>query len=571
MAACRFGKGRAQFRGAGAEIAGVDFIRSPGGAGFSAGPARSFIQVRKMKKNLPVTQHEHDFPGDVTLMSATDVKGRILYANDAFIAVSGFEREKLMRKAHNVVRHPDVPPQVFEDLWKTLQAGLTWSAVVKNRRQDGDHYWVRANSTPVQRNGRLVGYMSVRTKPTRAEIDAAEALFKNMREGRAKGIRVHRGLVMRTGVLGLASRTLQTLPVRWRLRLGVWPIAALAPFGAWWAGVAGAELATLAAAGAATVLACAAWLERQITRPLDLLQRQALAVAAGGLAEGVRLNRVDEVGMIQRAIEQAGLNLRSVLDDVSSQIDGLKTASSEIEQGTLDLSSRTEQTAANLQQTASSMEELTSTVRNNADGAQSAAKLADVASQAAGRGGEVMGEVVSEMGAIASASQRIGDIIGVIDGIAFQTNILALNAAVEAARAGEQGRGFAVVAGEVRSLAHRSAEAAKEIKTLVGDSIEKVGAGSRLVSGAGEAMSDIVAQVRRVGELVETINRATSEQAAGIDMVNQAVLQLDRSTQQNAALVEQESAAAGNLRAQAQRLHETVGIYRDGIAAAAEA
>ncbi|MCC7099065.1 MAG: PAS domain-containing protein [Rubrivivax sp.] len=524
-----------------------------------------------MKKNLPVTQHEHDFPGDVTLMSATDVKGRILYANDAFIAVSGFEREKLMRKAHNVVRHPDVPPQVFEDLWKTLQAGLTWSAVVKNRRQDGDHYWVRANSTPVQRNGRLVGYMSVRTKPTRAEIDAAEALFKNMREGRAKGIRVHRGLVMRTGVLGLASRTLQTLPVRWRLRLGVWPIAALAPFGAWWAGVAGAELATLAAAGAATVLACAAWLERQITRPLDLLQRQALAVAAGGLAEGVRLNRVDEVGMIQRAIEQAGLNLRSVLDDVSSQIDGLKTASSEIEQGTLDLSSRTEQTAANLQQTASSMEELTSTVRNNADGAQSAAKLADVASQAAGRGGEVMGEVVSEMGAIASASQRIGDIIGVIDGIAFQTNILALNAAVEAARAGEQGRGFAVVAGEVRSLAHRSAEAAKEIKTLVGDSIEKVGAGSRLVSGAGEAMSDIVAQVRRVGELVETINRATSEQAAGIDMVNQAVLQLDRSTQQNAALVEQESAAAGNLRAQAQRLHETVGIYRDGIAAAAEA
>lgn len=522
-----------------------------------------------MRKNLPVTQREYDFPGDATLMSATDVKGRILYTNDAFIAVSGFEREQLMRKAHNIVRHPDVPPQVFDDFWKTLQAGLTWSAVVKNRRQDGDHYWVRANATPVMRSGRLVGYMSVRTKPTRAEIDAAEALFKDMREGRAKGTRVYRGLVVRSGVLGLGSRMLQTLPVRWRLRLGVWPLAALAPLGAAYAGAAAGELAALAAAAAAATLVCATWLERQITRPLDLLQRQALAVAAGGSADGLRFNRVDEIGMIQRAIEQSGLNLRSVLDDVSSQIDGLKTASGEIEQGTLDLSSRTEQTAANLQQTASSMEELTATVKNNADGAQSAARLAEEASLAAGRGGEVMDDVVSEMGAIASASQRIGDIIGVIDSIAFQTNILALNAAVEAARAGEQGRGFAVVASEVRSLAHRSAEAAKEIKSLVGDSIDKVGAGSRLVSGAGEAMSNIVAQVQRVGELVETINRATREQASGIDMVNQAVLQLDRSTQQNAALVEQESAAAGSLRAQAQRLHEAVTIYRTGATTAA--
>ena len=327
---------------------------------------------------------------------------------------------------------------------------------------------------------------------------------------------------------------------------------------------------TVAAVLAGMVVA-GALLVRSIVRPLREAGELSRRIGEGDLTVRIDRSRGDEIGELLRAVAGMRDSLRSVVGQVRGSTDNIQHAASEVAQGNADLSQRTESTAASLQQTASSIEQLSGTVRQTADSARTANQLAASASSVAARGGEVVSQVVSTMDEINTSSKKIADIIGVIDGIAFQTNILALNAAVEAARAGEQGRGFAVVAGEVRSLAHRSAEAAKEIKTLVGDSIEKVVAGSRLVSGAWEAMSDIVAEVQRVGELVETITRATGEQAAGIDMVNQAVLQLDRSTQQNAALVEEESAAAGSLRAQAQRLHEAVAIYRNGTTAAVEA
>ena len=514
-----------------------------------------------MRNNQPVTQREYEFAADATLMSTTDTQSHITYANAAFIAVSGFDREDIMGQPHNMVRHPDMPTQAFADMWATLKAGRSWTALVKNRRKSGDHYWVRANATPIVRAGRVTGYMSVRTKPSRAEIEAAEALYRDFREGRAGNRRFHQGLIVRTGALAWLS-SLQVMPVRWRLRLGVLSLAGFAAAAAALVGVAGTALAGLSAGLAVIGALVSALLEAQISRPLEQVLLQALSVAAGQPGENVQLNRVDEIGMILRAVNQSGLNLRSLVDDVNEQVVGVQTASTEIAQGNADLSARTEQTASNLEETAASMEQMNSTVKNNADTARQAAQLASSASQAAATGGAVVGQVVGTMEDITTASKRIADIIGVIDGIAFQTNILALNAAVEAARAGEQGRGFAVVAGEVRSLAQRSAEAAKEIKGLIGASVDKVESGARQVDEARRAMGEIVEQVKRVNDLIGEISTATQEQTSGIGQVNVAVSQLDQMTQQNAALVEQSAAAAATLKGQAGRLAESIGVFR---------
>ena len=305
-----------------------------------------------------------------------------------------------------------------------------------------------------------------------------------------------------------------------------------------------------------------AWNEWQVTRPLDRVGQQAKAVAAGQPGENLNLERVDEIGMLLRSVNQAGLNLRSLVDDVSSQMSGLRQVTDDIAAGNGELSGRTETTASQLQQTAASMTQMTSTVRTNTDTAREATQFASQASQAATHGGQVVHEVVRTMTEISDSSRRISDIIGVIDGIAFQTNILALNAAVEAARAGEQGRGFAVVAGEVRSLAQRSADAAREIKTLIQSSVERVETGSQLVDNAGRAMDDIVHKVQEVTHLIEQISHASGEQAAGIDQVNEAVMHLDEATQRNAALVQQSSEVTHSLKTRAGRLAEAIGVFR---------
>ena len=269
-------------------------------------------------------------------------------------------------------------------------------------------------------------------------------------------------------------------------------------------------------------------------------------------------------GSIMDGLGQMVASLRKLVSQVRGATDSIATASSEIAQGNTDLSHRTEQTASNLQQTASSMEELTGTVQQTSSSANMANQLASSAAEVAGRGGQVVSQVVSTMDDINSSSKKINDIIGVIDGIAFQTNILALNAAVEAARAGEQGRGFAVVASEVRSLAGRSAEAAKEIKALIGASVEKVDSGTRLVADAGQTMGEIVSSVKRVNDIIAEIHAATTEQSQGIAEVNKAVAELDQMTQQNSALVEQSAAAANSMREQAQSLAQVVAVFRLG-------
>ncbi len=303
-------------------------------------------------------------------------------------------------------------------------------------------------------------------------------------------------------------------------------------------------------------------LVRAIVRPIEAAVRIAGAVAAGDLTQRIEVSSNDETGRLLQALKDMNTALVQIVTRVRGGTDTIATASGQIAAGNLDLSSRTEQQAGSLEETASSMEELTSTVRQNADNARQADALAASAQQVAGKGGAVVEQVVHTMGAIKDSATRIVDIISVIDGIAFQTNILALNAAVEAARAGEQGRGFAVVAGEVRNLAQRSAAAAKEIKALIDDSVRNVQHGSALVDQAGATMAEIVHSVGRVTDIMAEITAASQEQTAGIEQINSAVTQMDQATQQNAALVEQASAAAQSLQEEAAALAQAVGTFK---------
>jgi aerotaxis receptor len=513
-----------------------------------------------VRNNEPVTRREFDYSDDVTLMSVTDTQSHISYANAAFVAVSGFERDEILGQPHNLVRHPDMPEQAFADMWATLKGGESWSALVKNRRKNGDHYWVRANATPVRRHGQLVGYMSVRTRPNRAEVEAAEALYRDLRDGRPRGRALHKGLLVRTGMRAWMSLP-QTMSVSWRIRCGSLVSVAVVVGSCAAAGLGTSALGIVTAAAVLASVAVNMWLQSQIASPLAAVLRVALKAAEGNPERNVTLDRVDEIGMLLRAVNQSALNLRSLLDDVSEQARAVHAGTADIAMGNNDLSARTEQTASSLQETAASMEQLGAAVRQNADSARQADQLATAAAVIANKGGEVVGQVVATMKGIDESSSRIADIIGVIDGIAFQTNILALNAAVEAARAGEVGRGFAVVAAEVRSLAVRSAEAAKEIKGLIGASVERVAHGMVLVDRAGATMGELVASIQRVTEIVGEISTASAEQSAGVAQVGEAVSQMDQATQMNAALVEQSAAAAESLKQQAQRLLDAVAAF----------
>ncbi len=528
-----------------------------------------------MRVNLPITNAEYELSDGVSLVSRTDLKGRILYANLAFIEASGFSEAELLGKPHNLVRHPDMPEEAFADLWATLKAGLPWSGVVKNRRKNGDFYWVFANVTPVNENGVANGYLSVRTKLSRPQIVEAEHLYRQFKEGRADHMAIRHGMVVRTGLIGRLM-SFRRIPVNLRIALSTGIGAALmlgvGLFGGWetsaLAKAAGVQstlpalMVTAGGIGALLTLLFGYFISRTILRPLDRALGVAHAIAGGDLSLQFEVSAWDETGQLMRALTQMKANMVGAVSDIGLNVESIRIAASEIASGNADLSGRTESQASSLEETASSMEELTSTVKQNAEHARHANQLVGSTAEIAARGGAVVGEVVDTMASISASSKKIADIIGVIDGIAFQTNILALNAAVEAARAGEQGRGFAVVAGEVRNLAQRSAGAAREIKSLIGDSVEKVDLGSKLVGEAGGAMEDIVTSVELVAELMSGIATASQQQSAGIEQVNQAVGQMDEMTQQNAALVEQAAAAAESLHERADKLAQAVSMFR---------
>ena len=513
-----------------------------------------------MRQNQPVTQRSVDVPESVTLLSTTDLDSHIRYANAAFTRISGFSRQELLGQPHNLVRHPDMPAVAFEDMWRTIQAGDPWTALVKNRRRDGDHYWVRANAAPIERGGTRTGYISVRTRPSDEEIAAAERLYSEINAGTAGDIAFRKGIVVRRGwrrpiswmrtmsvrtrlVLALALASLPTLLVL----SGLIPVAP--------------STALLVAAQFAGLATAAFMLEAQIAAPLREVLDLAKSVASGQPRRPANLGRVDEIGLIQRAINQSGLNLRALVDDVAQQSSVVATASAEIAAGNSDLASRTETSAANIEETSAAMEKLSESVQQNAAAATRASKLAGTASTVATQSGQEVALMVKTMGEIQESSRRIADIIGVIDGIAFQTNLLALNAAVEAARAGEHGRGFAVVASEVRELSQRCKQAASEIRTLISNSVERVGSGTQVAGRVGMVMQEVVTQVANMHTLIEEISAATHDQSTGISHVRDAITDLDTATQQNAALVEEISAAAESLREQAAQLADSVAVF----------
>ena len=516
-----------------------------------------------MQADQTVTQREFSYPPDATLMSTTDVHSHIQYANSAFVEVSGFTPDTLMGAPHKLVRHPDMPKQAFADLWATLRQGQAWTGLVKNRRKDGDHYWVRANVSPMVRQGQVRGFISVRTQPTREEIQEAESLYRLFREGRAQSLSFFRGLVVRRGLKAWRDR-LKIVSVSARIRLAMWPLWPLTLALGAFSGLTLSALWPLALGSAVAVALLEFWLQRQLAAPLELAARQAADVAAGHFDPNVRLDRVDAIGRILRSVNQAGLNVRALVADVGQQIGGLQAVASQVEAANRDLGQRTVQTSQSLAEAAASLTELTASVGHNAQAASEAASSASAMDRAVKEASALVGEVAQNMQQISRSSAQVGEIIGVIDGIAFQTNLLALNAAVEAARAGEQGRGFAVVAAEVRRLAQRSQEAAREIKSLIGDSGERVRVGVGLVQGSRQAMDGLVEQVQDVTRLIDEISTATGEQARGIEQVHERVEALDEMTQQNAAMAEQSVVDAQSMRGQVEWLGKAVGVFRNG-------
>ncbi len=498
-----------------------------------------------------VTQNEYPLDDDTTLMSTTDVHSYITHANDTFVQVSGYQLDELTGQPHNMVRHPDMPKAAFADMWYTLQQGEPWSGIVKNRRKNGDHYWVRANAVPMMRRGQVTGYMSIRTRATAEEIAAVEPLYRALNDGCCKK-RIHKGLVVGKGWLG----KLPAMPLRWRVRS---VMAVL------FAGLAATLAATSAgwlplAAAAVVMLMGTLLFEQQIVRPIENVARQALKVATGERNSVQHLNRSDELGLTLRAVGQLGLMCRWLINDVSSQVVSVRDGSDRLAQGNEDLNDRTRQTVANVQQTVATMNQMAASVQSNSETAAEVDKLSVAASSAATKGGNAMQTVVKTMDDIADSTQRIGSITSLINDIAFQTNILALNAAVEAARAGEQGKGFAVVAGEVRHLASRSASAANDIRKLIDASASKVQSGSEQVHAAGRTMDDIVVQVKNVTQLIAQISHATSEQATGLSELTRAVAELDSITQKNADLVEESAHISAMVKHRAGRLKDAVTV-----------
>jgi aerotaxis receptor len=518
-----------------------------------------------MRVNLPVVDREFPFPEGQTLVSVTDLKGRIVHCNSAFIHVSGFAREELLGQPHNLIRHPDMPAEAFRDMWETIAAGRPWSGAVKNRRKDGSYYWVKANVTPILEGDVPGGYMSVRTPLDHETARQAEALYAVMRRESESGTLRHRLSAGQLLVPGLAGRL-----KRWaRPGLGsqlaaVAAVLAASAFAAGlWAGRALNEgtVIALAAGLVAAAAGVATWRLRALAMsPVARVTQFCNHMAGGQLGE--RLG--DSGGLpveLAVALNQLSVNLVSVVGDARTETEKMRASTMEIAIGNQDLSARTEAQAASLEETAASMEEITGTVRQSADAARQAATLAEDASQVTRGSSRAVETVVDSMQQIDRSAHRIGEIIEVIDSIAFQTNILSLNAAVEAARAGAHGSGFAVVAAEVRALARRTAGAAKEVRELIDESGRTVEAGMRHADVARTTIDSALQTVLEVSGLIQQISHSAQEQLTGISQVNEAVGQLDAITQSNASLVQQVAASAMSLQAQAETVAAAVRVF----------
>jgi aerotaxis receptor len=522
-----------------------------------------------MRNNQPVTNREVEVLDDHAIVSKTDLDGNITYVNPYFTEISGFSEQELLGAPQNIVRHPDMPAEAFADLWASIKSGTPWTGMVKNRCKNGDFYWVRANVTPIREAA--APSATCRCAPARAPPG---------RQGRA-GVPHHahriqprhphqerpgdparrRHLLSRLSHVSLAMRIWLATSVVNVLQVIVCGAVLLD-------GNSAHNYGIFAATFLGLLINVFLWytLRVSVLQPLDRALQGARSIAAGDLSSSFETEATDEVGQLLRALQQMNSNLIATIRDVRVNVETMAVATRQIAAGNADLSGRTEAQAASLEETASSVEQFSSTVKQNADNSAQANKLAQNASEVAVQGGEIVADVIATMDEINNSSRKIVDIIGLIEGIAFQTNILALNAAVEAARAGEQGRGFAVVAGEVRNLAQRSATAAKDIKNLIDVSVGKVSAGMAQVDRAGATMKEVVASVQQVTAIMKEISVASHEQSIGVDQVNSAIAHMDQVTQQNAALVEEAAAATASLALEAGGLTQAVSLFKFGPA-----
>lgn len=512
-----------------------------------------------MRRNFPVTGREYIVPPDTILVSSTDLKSRITHCNRAFVEVSGYSPEELLGQPHNMIRHPDMPQEGFRDLWDTIEAGKPWTALVKNRRKDGDHYWVRANVTPILDGDRVTGYLSVRTIPSREEVAATEPLYAALREAEKAGsipVRLEGGFLYPVGWKRQVQRVwhecVEHQRVLWYVLLVLLPFAL--------AGTLGTRAAVAVGAVAAVVLAVMA--RRRERAPLLRAIELANRLAAGDLRQRVLAERNNLEGQLMRALNQVGVNLYAVVSDARTEVDAMLSASEEIARGNEDLSNRTENTASNLEQTAAAMHQLASSARNSAETVERCAHNSRAVLGSVETGTSSVGAMGQAMELIAESSGQISGMVDLINQITFQTNLLALNAAVEAARAGESGRGFAVVASEVRSLASRTAEASNEIRDMVRAATTSIEAGTRRAAEAGTAMEQVRGSIAQNNELVSSILTVVDEEMSGISQVNEAIDQIDRLTQQNAAMVEQLSASAQALRGQCGTVLDSLSVFR---------
>ena len=520
-----------------------------------------------MRNNQPVTQQEYILRDNQSPISRTDPRGNITFVNADFCEASGFTEEELLGQPHNLVRHPDMPTEAYADLWKYLQAGRSWTGMVKNRRKNGDYYWVLANASPMWENGNMIGFASVRMKPPREAIAPTDVIYRRFREGKASGLRVERGHVVRTGLPGLYDR-LRHPGIQGRLTL-LMLLACAIICAVGWLGLSVVNTTTqrteimLGVLTGMTMLLVLGWrIQCSIIRPINAAVAIAKQIAAGALTNKIDNTGSDETGQLMHALHAMQQSLASMAETILVSAERVNSEASDINQSNQALAGRTEEQAASLQEAASNMEEVSATVKNNTVNARAANQLVQEAGTIVIQGGAAMGRVVGTMDSIATSSRKITDIIGVIDGIAFQTNILSLNAAVEAARAGEQGRGFAVVASEVRSLALRSAAAAREVKSLIDDSVHQVENGLTQVNDARKTIDSSIEAVQHVAALMNEISNSSGELGAAVDRVAQLVVQIDEATQQNVPMAESAAQSARTLEEQGRGLVRTADVFR---------
>ncbi|MCE8025790.1 methyl-accepting chemotaxis protein [Billgrantia aerodenitrificans] len=482
-----------------------------------------------MRINQPVTDREYEIRDDQNLISRTDSKGRITYASSTFCEVSGYSREELIGSPHNLIRHPDMPEAAFENLWKTIEAGEVWSGLVKNRRKNGDFYWVHAHVVPIVENGQLQGYTSVRVKPAHGASAKAEAIYARLREGRMRGVRLDRGRLVSTRSL---ERMADLLPSG---HGGVLLVMSLVASGV----IAASDLIGWPGrlAGAVAILTVAFMGKRRFDAAVGRVRHFAMQVAAGNLAAASPPLRRDGMGEVIAALGIMQRSLVNIAGNIHSTLDVVERETLELERDNRSLAERAQQQSSSLQQTAASMEELTATVRQNAANTDQAEAEVGRMHEVVGRSEDEVQQLVESMRHITVSADKMTEAIEAIESLAFQTNLLALNASVEAARAGSHGRGFAVVAQEVRRLAESSTVSADRVRELIDRTQDDVKVGEERIAQLVANNRDVIKTVGGIDRLIREIAISSREQAIGLEQINQAVVEMDNATRESAERV----------------------------------